>query len=46
MIKFIKDGHLYVSKENERYTSVTSLLHKLEPKKDWDKIAKNYRKET
>jgi len=43
-MKYIDDGHFYVSDEGERYTSVTQLIKKYEPKKDWDLIAQNFAK--
>lgn len=44
MITFIEDKHVYLNKNQERYTSVTTVLEQFKPKKDWDKIKKNYAK--
>jgi len=44
MLKFYEGNHSYINKDGERYTSVTTMLHFFEPKKDWDKIASNYAK--
>lgn len=44
MIKFYDDTHMYLNPDNVSYRSVTSILKKLEPKKDWDKITKAYAK--
>jgi hypothetical protein len=43
-MKFIDEGHSYVTDHGEKYLSVTSLIKQYEPKKDWDKIASNYAK--
>lgn len=37
-MKFIEEGHLYFGEEDVQYTSVSTLVGKLKPKKDWDKI--------
>lgn len=45
MIKFIEDSHQYLSTEDSSvWTSVTQLIHKYMPKKDWDQIAQRYAK--
>lgn len=44
MITFIEDTHLYLNEKQEKYKSVTSVLKEFEPKKDWEKIKKNYAK--
>lgn len=41
---FKEEGHLYLEGEKS-FTSVTTLIKKLEKPKDWDKIAKKYSKE-
>ena len=44
-IKFIEDGHKYLSEDDSvEYKSVSHVIHELELKKDWDKIRKNYAK--
>lgn len=42
-MKFIEDIHKYMDGE-DIYTPVTTLLHKFEPYKDWNKIAAAYAK--
>lgn len=45
MITFIEDKHQYFSPGDQRpWTSVTQLIHKYQPQKDWDQIAKRYAK--
>lgn len=46
MIKFIEDNHQYVGLKDGStdWISVTSLIKKYEPKKDWNKIALRYAK--
>lgn len=44
MIKFIDSTHTYTNLDGASYRSVTSILKKLEPKKDWDAIAMKYAK--
>lgn len=44
MIKFYEKDHIYVSDAGEKWTSVTTLLSKFEPEKDWDAIAAKYAK--
>lgn len=44
MIRFYDDKHIYLNSNNESYRSVTSVLKKLEPKKDWDEIKRKYAK--
>lgn len=45
MVKFIEDKHAYIDlKDNSRWTSVTTFIHKFEPKKDWDEIKRKYAK--
>lgn len=44
MIKFIDQTHCYLNENGDQYRSVTSILKKLEPKKDWEKITRNYAK--
>jgi hypothetical protein len=44
MIKFIDSTHTYTNLDGLSYRSVTSILKKLEPKKDWDAIAMKYAK--
>lgn len=43
-MKFFEQSHKYVNDDGECYTSVTSLIKKYEPHKDWDQIAENYAK--
>lgn len=43
-MKFIESTHTYLNKENVPYLSVTSILKKLEPVKNWDAIAEAYAK--
>lgn len=43
-MKFFEKEHIYVDDEAEIYLSVTTLLHKYEPYKDWNKIAATYAK--
>lgn len=42
-MKFFEEDHRYVN-NSESYISVSTLLKKLEPKKDWDEIVKKYAK--
>lgn len=42
-MQFFEDDHKYVN-NSETYISVSTLLKKLEPQKDWDDIAKKYAK--
>jgi hypothetical protein len=46
MIKFIEDNHQYVDllDGSTDWTSVTTLIHKFEPKKDWGEIRRKYAK--
>jgi len=45
MVKFIEDTHQYLSLEDQSpWVSVTQLIHKYEPKKNWDQIAARYAK--
>lgn len=40
---FFEEGHKYINpKTKEEYISVTTLLHKFEPVKDWTEIATKY----
>lgn len=43
-MKYIDESHSYINDEGEKYTSVTTLIKKYEPKKDWDAIAQKYAK--
>lgn len=43
-MRFIQDKHLYLNDSDEQYTSVTTLIKKYEPEKDWDAIAEKYAK--
>lgn len=43
-MKYIDSTHEYFNEKNEKYISVTSLLKRLEPKEDWDEIARKYAK--
>lgn len=43
-MRYIDDQHIYVNDDGEVYTSVTKLIKKYEPAKDWQKIAENYAK--
>lgn len=43
-MKFIDATHSYLNDNNEQYTSVTTLIKKYEPHKDWDEIAAKYAK--
>lgn len=45
MVKFIEDTHQYLSLEDQTpWVSVTQLIHKYQPKKDWNLIAERYAK--
>jgi ATP-dependent exoDNAse (exonuclease V) beta subunit len=44
MIKYVDSTHIYFNENGDEYTSVTRLVKKYEPYKDWDEIAKNYAK--
>ncbi len=44
MIRFFDEKHIYLNPKNESYRSVTSILKKLEPQKDWDEIKRKYAK--
>lgn len=43
-MKFIEETHSYINDNNELYTSVTTLIKKYEPEKDWNEIATKYAK--
>lgn len=43
-MQFVDTSHTYLNSNNKSYTSVTSILKKLEEKKDWDEIARKYAK--
>lgn len=43
-IRFIQDSHRYIDHEGNDLISVSSFMKKFEPKKDWNKIAKNVAK--
>ena len=43
-MKFIEQPHSYITDSGEQYLSVTSLIKKYEPYKDWDQIAAKYAK--
>lgn len=43
-MKFYEKEHKYLDDENKNYLSVTTLLHKFEPYKDWNAIAEKYAK--
>lgn len=43
-MKFIEESHSYFNDKGEQYTSVTTLLKKYQPAKDWKGIAEKYAK--
>lgn len=43
-MRFIDSTHSYLNDQDEHYTSVTTLIKKYEPHKDWDEIATKYAK--
>lgn len=43
-MQFVDSSHSYTNTNNKTYRSVSSVLSALEPKKDWDEIAKKYAK--
>lgn len=43
-MRFIEEKHVYLNDQDECYTSVTTLVKKFEPEKNWDEIAANYAK--
>jgi hypothetical protein len=44
MIKFLEKEHKYYTEDDRELISVSARVHKLEPVKDWDAIAKKYAK--
>lgn len=43
-MKFLEKNHQYLNEQDEVYTSVTTLIKKYEPQKDWNEIAEKYAK--
>ncbi len=43
-MKFFEDKHVYINDDGENYVSVTTLIKKYEPHKDWEQIAAKYAK--
>lgn len=43
-MKYFDDGHFYLNDNGDRYTSVTQVIKKYEPKKDWEAITEAYAK--
>lgn len=43
-MKFIDENHTYINDDGEVYTSVTTLIKKYEPEKNWAEIAAKYAK--
>lgn len=43
-MKYIDSNHSYINEKGESYLSVTSLIKKYEPVKDWQEIAEKYAK--
>lgn len=45
-MKYIDNGHSYINDDGVVYTSVTQMIKKYQPEKDWNEIATKYAKKT